>query len=48
MNELHKTVHFNDEVIIIEYDVNDRICKKDNFLKQIIKTVTNFFKRKHF
>jgi hypothetical protein len=46
MNDL-KTVHFNDEIIVIEYDINDRICKKESFLKQLIKIVTKFFQRKH-
>lgn len=46
MNALHKTVHFNDEIIVIEYDVNDRISKKDNFLKHLIKIITNFLKKK--
>ena len=46
VHAVHKTVHFNDEIIVIEYDVNDRISKKDNFLKRLIKIVTNFLKKK--
>lgn len=45
MNETQKTVHFNEEVIIIEYDVNDRICKKDNILKRILQYITLFIKK---
>lgn len=45
MNELDKTVHFNEEIIIIEYDANERIRKKDSFIKHLIKIVINLFKR---
>jgi len=45
MNETQKTVHFKEEVIIIEYDVNDRICKKENFVKRILRYITFFIKK---
>lgn len=46
--ELQKTkttrVQFDENVIIIEYDSNKRICKKPTLIDKLLKLVSRIFK----
>lgn len=44
MNEPKRSVRFNDNVIIIEYNANERIHKKPSIMNKILKNIMRLLK----
>jgi hypothetical protein len=44
MSDRTKSVHFNDNVIIIEYNINDRIYEKPNIFYKLFKYMSRLLK----